>query len=82
VSFEVELRQVLQIGRRQISPDSHETKINRLPAETFKMLMQALFVVRTNRADADSAAVDHRRIDAIVPRLARYFSVTHFARRV
>ena len=82
VRFEIELRQVLQIGGRQIAPDSHETKINRLPAQTPEMLMQAFLIVRTNRANSDRAAVDHPRVDTVVARVARYFSACHFSRRV
>src|SRR5277367_813034 len=70
VIVEVELRQTRKIGRRQVALQPHEPKIDRLLAESTKMLVQALLIVRPNRADPDRGTIEHRRVDAIFSRLA------------
>ena len=61
VILEIELGQALQILRRQVAPDPHESKIHGLLAESLEMLVQALLIVGPNRADSDRGAVQHRR---------------------
>src|SRR5271156_413821 len=69
VIVEVKIRQTRKIGRRQVALQPHEPKIDRLLAESAKMLVQALLIVRPNRADSDGGTVEHRRVNAIFPRL-------------
>jgi hypothetical protein len=41
------------------------------------MIVQAFPIVWTNRANSDCAAVEHRGIDAIFPRVAHHVAVYH-----
>jgi hypothetical protein len=41
------------------------------------MLMQPRLIVGTNRADMNSGAVEHRRVDGIFVRVARHVVITH-----
>src|ERR1700735_2124805 len=70
VIVEVELSQTREIVRRQVALQPHESKIDRLLAESAKMLVQPFLIVRPNRPDTDAGAVEHRRVDAIFSRLA------------
>ena len=65
VILEIELGQPLQILRRQIAPDPHESKINRLLAKPPEMLMQPVFIVSPNRPNPHRDAIEHRSLDAI-----------------
>ena len=82
VILEIEIGQPLQIVRRQVAPDSHESKIDGLFAEAPEMIMQALLIVGTNRADSNRAAVEHRSLDAVIPRVDQYVAIFHIGYRV
>src|SRR5580700_7497170 len=82
VTFEIELGQMLQILRRQVAPDSHESKIDRLLAEPLEMLVQAFLIVGTNCADQDRVTIEHRDLDAIVRRVDQHFVISHIGNRV
>src|ERR1700731_5353086 len=80
--LEIELGQMLQILRRQVAPDPHESKINRLLAEPLEVLVQTFPIVGTNCADQDRGAVEHRDLDAIVPRVDQRVATSHTGHRV
>src|SRR5208337_1676243 len=69
VIVEVEISETLEIGRRQVALQPHEAKIDRLLAESPKMVVQPLLIIWPNRADPDRRTVEHRRVDAIFSRL-------------
>ena len=64
---------MFQILRRQVAPDSHESKVDRLLAEAPEMLVQTPLIVGMNRTDSDLRAVEHPDIDTI------FLSVDHHA---
>src|SRR5271154_5246747 len=64
VILEIQISQACQIIRRQVAPDSHEAEIDRLRAEPLEMIVQAIAIVGTNRADSHDRAVEHRCVDA------------------
>src|SRR5260370_590432 len=70
------LGQPLQILRRQMGPDPHESKINRLLAKPLEMIMQPLLIVTTNRPNPYCAAVKHPDIDTIFLRVDQHVAIS------
>src|SRR5271156_7032002 len=75
--FEVELGEMLQIVGRQVAPNPHESKIDRLLAHAFEMIVQALLIVGANRANPHRGAVEHRRVGEIFTRVDRHVVISH-----
>ena len=46
------------------------------------MIVQAFLIVGTNCADHNRGAIEHRNLDAIVPRVDQHFVICHIGRRV
>src|SRR6266481_7844661 len=76
VILEIEIGQTLQILRRQGAPDPHESKIDGLLTKPLEVLVQALLIVRANRANSYRSAVEHRRIDGIILRVDQHLAIS------
>ena len=72
VILEIKLCQPFQIIRRQIAPDPHESKINRLLAKPPEMRMQPLLIVATNRPNPNRATIEHSNVDTIFLRVVNH----------
>ena len=66
---------MLQILRRQIAPDSHESKVDGLFTHAPEVIVEALLIVGTNRSNPHRGAVEHPDINAIFPRVDQHVAI-------
>ena len=75
MTLEIEFSYMLQILRRQVAPDSHESKVDGLLAEASEMIVQTLLIVGMNRSNPHRSAIEHPDINAIFPRVDQHVAI-------